>query len=479
MAAVSLKTRPVSGEYDHSTRMIYGRINICEKVARFYSKNNGRPSVDPVVFFKMLFIGYLFGIRSERQLMRETGVNVAYRWFLGYGLQSKVPHHSTISSNRTKRFAESDVYQEIFDEVVLLGLRHRLTGGKTLHTDSTHLKASANKNKCEVKQVSASTGDYLEDLEEDVTGHRRKRGQKPLKDRDGDSGPPDKQSKVSTTDPDSGYMIRDGKPKGFFYLDHRTVDGLHNPITDVHVTAGNVHDSRPYLARLDRQRQRFGFKVENVALDAGYNTAALCKGLHDRGIYGCMPYTRPGGQKGMLKKTQFIYDECYDCYLCPEEQVLGYSATGRDGMAQYKPDPCICRDCPRPGECTKSKAMVKVIARHAWEHYKEEVVSHRYEEKGKFIYKRRKEKIERSFAGAKELHGHRYARLRGKEKVRGQCLLSAAARNIKKIAILLSRGAGGSPFKHLEWFSTALGSSMCHLWNLCTSPRQLSRLFAG
>lgn len=432
---------------DHLLRKIDQHIDfsfIYEKVEKFYCKDNGRPSVDPVVFFKMLFIGYLFGIRSERQLMRDIEVNVAYRWFLGYGLQSKVPHHSTISSNRNKRFAESEIYQDIFDEIVFLGLRHRFIEGKTLHTDSTHLKASANKNKFEYKEVKTSTRDYLDDLEKDVAEHRRERGKKPLKQKDDDDpDQPTKRSKVSTTDSESGYMIRDGKPKGFFYLDHRTVDDLHNLITDVHVTAGNVHDSRPYLARLDRQKERFGFDIKNVAVDAGYNTAAICKGLHDRGIYGCMPYSRPGGKKGMLKKTQFVYDEYYDCYLCPEGEVLSYATTSREGMAQYKSNPEICRHCPRLKECTTSKNQVKIIARHVWEQHREEVVSHRFEEKGKFIYKRRKEKVERSFADAKELHGHRYARRRGRDKVREQCLLAAAAQNIKKIANLLSRGAGG------------------------------------
>ncbi|MNN52820.1 hypothetical protein D3C81_1675400 [compost metagenome] len=89
----------------------------------------------------------------------------------------------------------------------------------------------------------------------------------------------EKEIKVSKTDPDSGYMIRVGKPEGFFYLDHRTVDTKYNLITDVHVTPGNVHDSMPYLSRLDRQQERFNFKVESVALDSGYLTTPICRGL--------------------------------------------------------------------------------------------------------------------------------------------------------------------------------------------------------
>src|SRR5690606_14919608 len=85
----------------------------------------------------------------------------------------------------------------------------------------------------------------------------------------------EREIRVSTTDPDSGYMVRDGKPEGFFYLDHRTVDGKYNFITDVYVTPGNIHDSVPYLERLDRQINRFGFQVEEVALDAGYLTMPI------------------------------------------------------------------------------------------------------------------------------------------------------------------------------------------------------------
>ena len=86
-------------------------------------------------------------------------------------------------------------------------------------------------------------------------------------------------------------MVRDGKPRGSFYLDHRTVDGKLAIIIDSYITPANVHDSIPYLERLDRQRDRFGFTVEAGGLDAGYNTAAICKGLEDRNIFGVVAHT--------------------------------------------------------------------------------------------------------------------------------------------------------------------------------------------
>ena len=92
---------------------------------------------------------------------------------------------------------------------------------------------------------------------------------------------------------------------------------------------------------------------------------------------------------------------------------------------------------------------MKVVTRHIWQDYKDEVNAHRYEDQGKVIYKRRKETVERSFADGKELHGHRYARFRGLSKVQAQCLLSAACQNMKKIALLLWRKgqiAANQPF---------------------------------
>jgi len=450
---------------DHLLRKIDKAIDfsfIYEKVRHLYCADNGRPPIDPVMLFKMLFVGYLFGIRSERRLEQEIKFNIGYRWFLGLGLTGKVPDHSTISRNRIGRFAGTGVYQEIFDEIVVQAMRRTLIDGKTLYTDSTHLKANANKNKHEKKLVEKSTRSYLEELDADITKEREAHGKKPLKPKDEE--PEKKEIKSSTTDPDSGYMHRDGKPKGFFYLDHRTVDGANNLITDVHVTPGNVHDSVPYLDRIDRQRERFGFPINNVGVDAGYYTAAICKGLSDRDIYGAMPYTRPMGKPGMFNKRDFIYDEYYDCYLCPEEQVLNYSTTNRDGFHEYKSNSSTCSQCPRLTECTQSRNHVKVITRHVWEAHKEKVNDQRLTPKGKRIYKRRKETVERSFADAKELHGHRYARLRGIDKVQEQCLLAACAQNMKKIALILAReGAIGTETR------------IKHLWELLSA--HLSRFF--
>jgi len=251
---------------DHLLRKIDKTIDftfIYKKVEDLYCKDNGRPPVDPVLLFKMMFLGYLYGIRSERRLEQEVQVNVAYRWFLGLGFNDSVPDHSTISRNRTERFADTGIFQEIFDEIVIQAIRKGLINGKTLYTDSTHIKASANKHRFSRKRVKKSNRQYLEALDTAIELERSKQGKKPLKPSSKERTVV-KETKVSNTDPESGYMVRDGKPKGFFYLDHRTVDGKHNLITDAYVTPGNVHDSIPYMERLDRQLQRFSFDVESV-----------------------------------------------------------------------------------------------------------------------------------------------------------------------------------------------------------------------
>lgn len=434
---------------DHLLRKLSKAIDfsfIRAKVSSLYCDNNGRPAVDPVVLFKILFIGYLFGIRSERRLVKEIEVNVAYRWFLGLKLTDKVIHHSTLSANRQKRFKDSDIYQDIFDEIVVKAIGYELVGGEYLYTDSTHLKANANKGKFIEKQTPVNSRDYLAELDEAIKIERQEKGKQEFAPSSTSSAM--RTNKVSTTDPDSGFMTREGKPKGFFYLDHRTVDGKHGIITDTYATSATMHDSIPYLSRLDRQSERFNLNPIGVGLDSGYYTPAICKGLSDRNIYGVIGYRRPVHKAGYLYKREYTYDKAQDVYICPNGEILSYATTQRNGYRLYKSNPSVCSSCPMRNQCTQSKNQQKVITRHIWEDYKDEVNTHRLSKVGKKIYARRKETVERSFADAKELHGHRYARMRGLSKVMIQCLLAAACQNMKKIALWLASQLDG-PTKRL------------------------------
>ena len=429
---------------NHPLRKIQKHIDfsfILDLVRPYYCEDNGRPSADPIMLFKMLLIGYLFGIRSERQLEMEVHSNVAYRWFLGLGLTDRVPDHSTLSYFR-ERLRPGNVLQKIFDEIVLLAMKHRLVAGRVLITDSTHLKANANKRKFANEQVTQSTKAYMDELDEAVRLDREANGKKPLKKRV--EVKEQKEIKVSTTDPDSGYMVRDGKPEGFFYLDHRTVDHKYNIITDVHITPGNIHDAVPYLDRLEHIVSKFGFEntLEAVALDAGYFTSHICKALHEKNIFAVIGSRAYTPAKGLMAQWRFKYDAEKNVYICPQKHELKYSTTDRNGYRQYKSDPAHCANCHMLKACTRSQHQTKGITRHVWQDSKEWVKANGRSRSGKYLYRLRYQTIERSFADAKELHGLRYCRFRGREKVQEQALLSATSQNIKKIANILAKKAG-------------------------------------
>lgn len=425
---------------DHLLRLIDRHIEfdfIRERTAHLYCADNGRPALDPVLLFKMLFIGYLFGIRSERQLVKEIQVNVAYRWFLGLRLTDKVPDASTLSQNRRRRFVGTDIEQVIFDTIVEQAIGHKLIGGRVFYSDSTHLKASANKGRHTLHRVEQNPLEYLAELNAAIAEDREAHGKKPLP--PDDDTPPTKEVKISPVDPDAGYMVREGKPTGFFYLDHRTVDGKHALITDTHVTPASVHDSVPYLSRIERMRQRFGFDIAAVGLDAGYSTAPICKSLIEQGIFGVIGYRRPTHRDGYFYKREYQYDSARDGYLCPEGEFLPYRSTNRQGYREYVSQASVCTSCPSRSKCTQSRNHVKLVTRHIWQHYKDAIDANRLTDHGKKLYARRKETVERSFADAKQLHGHRYARFRGLAKVMAQALLAAACQNMKKMAMLLEK----------------------------------------
>jgi transposase len=427
---------------NHLLRLIHEHVDfsfITERVRPFYSEKNGRPALNPIILFKMMLIGYFFGIRSERQLEQEIVVNVAFRWFLGLGFSDPVPDHSTISWNRTKRFHGTTVFQDIFDEVVELAIQHHMVAGRLLITDSTHIQANANKNRFTMQVVTETPQEYIGELEKAINEDRELHGKKPFPPAEGETS--EKTHKVSTTDPESGFMMRKGKPEGFFYLDHRTIDHKFNIITDVFVTPGNVNDSTVYVERIKRQIDRFGFgsTLEAVALDSGYMTPYICKKTLDMNIFTVIAERSAPTAEGTLPKKHFTYDEERNCYVCPSGELLHYATTNRSGYREYRSDATKCKACPLNETCTTSVSKQRTIQRHIWETYKEQVVQNRQSDNGQAVYVFRCQTIERSFADAKELHGLRRCRFRGKEKTQEQALMTAIAQNLKKIVRYLAR----------------------------------------
>lgn len=457
---------------DHLLRkiaMVLDTSVIREETAKLYS-DRGRPAIDPVVIFKMLLISYLFGIRSERRVVQEIQVNNAYRWFLGLKLMDPVPHHSTISQNRRRRFLNTDVEWKLFVHVVKQAVDSGFIDGSTLFTDSTHIKANANKHSIVSKKVrnvplevveqavqqhltamederAQLTDDTEDDLAAAIQADREQAGKKPLdlapnqsEESKPDEEPPDvTKAPVSLTDPEAGYMVREGKPEGFHYLEHRTVEGRHGFVVHLMVTSARLTDPVAYLTCLKATQMLYDFKVKAVGLDAGYYTNSICHALTEQGIFAAIAPKGSRPAKGMLGKWRYRYVWYLDAYLCPGDHLLRYTTTNRDGYREYKSNPAVCHTCPLLESCTKAKKTQKVIQRHVWQDDKDLVYRNDKTGYGQYLLQRRRETVERSFADGKELHGLRYARYRGRKKVERQSLLSATAQNLKKLALLLSR----------------------------------------
>jgi transposase/transcription elongation factor Elf1 len=408
---------------------------IYDEVKRLYSEDNGRPSIDPVVLFKIILIKYIFGIRSIRQTIKEIEVNMAYRWFLGYGMTEPIPHFTTFGKNYERRFAGSDIFEKIFEHILAEAVQSGFVDASAVFIDATHIKASANKKKFVNETVRIEAKHYHAELMEEINRSREAHGKKPFKEKDkddDDNPPPVKNIKKSTTDPECGLFHKGEHEKMFAYTAHVACD-KHNFILGCDVSPGNVHDSVMFDSLYRNVSEKFP-EIKMLALDSAYKTPWIMKQIFDSGRKAATPYKRPMTKKGFFRKYEYVYDEYYDCVLCPEDQVLRFSTTNRDGYREYKSDPKICGSCPSRHKCTESKNHQKVITQHVWEDYMELAEDVRHSPKGKEIYSMRGQTIERVFADAKEKHFMRYTYYRGLAKLRMQALLTFSALNLKKLA---------------------------------------------
>ncbi len=437
---------------DHLLRIIDKAIDwsfIYDLVRDKYSPDQGRPSIDPVTLIKIPLIQYLYGIKSMRQTIKEIEVNVAFRWFLGLEFYDKVPHFSTFGKNYSRRFEGTDLFEQIFKHILEECYRFKLVDPTEVFVDATHVKARANNKKMQRRIAQQEALFYEEMLRKEIASDRAAHGKKPLKDKDdddhssGSSGGNDKFEdytddvpldgktiKCSTTDPESGWF-RKGEHKHVFAYGIETACDKNGWILDFDVNPGNEHDSRTFKGIYDKLEN---IGMEKCVVDAGYKTPAIAKLLLDDGVKPVFPYKRPMTKEGFFKKSEYVYDEYNDCYICPNNQVLKYSTTNRDGYKEYKSCGHICEKCEFLGQCTASKNHVKVVTRHVWEEYMEACEDIRYTEGMRELYSHRKETIERIFGTAKENHGFRYTQMYGKARMRMKVALTFACMNLKKLA---------------------------------------------
>ena len=333
---------------DHLLRKVDKAVDfrkLYEIVEPLYSEEEGRPSVDPVVLFKIVLLQHLDGIPSLRGTLRRAQTDIAYRWFFGYTLNEELPHFSTVSYNFRHRFTEETieaVFQWVLNEAGTAGA----LSPAAVFIDGTHIKASANLNKKLKQEVPAAAKRYRAELLAEINADRESHGKRILPTR------------------------------------------------------------RPISAK----------KV----FDDGRVLSTACK--------------RPMTMKGGHEWWKYVYDEYYDCVICPEYQPLAYRTTNRDGYREYCSNPKICAQCPTRQMCTRSKNCVKTVLRHVWKDYEELADDARYTPRYRDLYSKRKETIERVFADAKQKHGMRYTLYRGLAQVFKWVRLKFAAMNLKKLA---------------------------------------------
>lgn len=423
---------------------------IYEMVEPLYSEDNGRPSIDPVVLFKMVLIQHLYGLPSLRRTAEEIGLNVAYRWFLGYTLQEETPHFSTVSYNFRHRFTTETVDQ-IFAWILEEVSQSGYLSPSAVFIDGTHIKANANTQKKLKSEIPAASKRYAKELMDEVNADREAHGKDPFDDdppkpagkkRDNTSKKKQvrrkkeaKKTKTVTqsiTDPDSGLFVKGDHKRQFAYEAHTACDA-NGFVLETVVTAGNIHDSVAFDDVYDKVTEAFP-EIKTIVADAAYKTPHICKKVFDDKRVLSTAYKRPQTMKGGHEWWKYVYDEYYDCVICPEYQPLQYSTTNRDGYREYKSNPKICANCPTRHLCTHSKDCVKTVQRHIWKDYEELADDARYTPEYQELYAKRKETIERVFADAKEKHAMRYTQYRGLAQVTKWVRLKFVAMNLKKLA---------------------------------------------
>lgn len=425
------------------------------EVKELYS-SVGRASIPPVVLFKLLLINKIFGINSMRKTCEECKVNIAYRWFLGLSMYDSIPNYSTWSKNYIRRYRDSDIFNKIFDRILEQAMDYNFIDMETVFGDSTHQKANANKNKNKDVEVEIMKKIYDDELLEEINKDRKSHNKKPLKEItkievmfDENTGKQitnteTKHIKESLTDPESGCFHKGEKEKCFAYSHHIFTD-KNGFVIAKKTIPGNIHDSVSFFDVYNILNEKFKDKIKNVCLDAAYATPAICREIILNNQKPFMPYVRPRTKKGFFKKYEYAYDEYYDCYICPNNEVLNYSTTDRKGYQIYKSNPEKCKNCPLRNQCTESKDFQKIITRHVWEKYKEQTNENRYTQEWKDNYPLRKETVERTFGDCKEQHGLRFTRVRGLTKNEHDSTIIFACHNLKKMALWIGKCTETTP----------------------------------
>jgi transposase len=431
----------------------------------------GRPSVDPVVFFKLQLVMFFEGIRSERELVRMAADRLSVRWYLGYDLHEALPDHSSLT--RIRRRYGLAIFRRFFEAIVEQCRAAGLVWGEELYFDATQVDADASLESIAPRFAveahlrglfpdgPADTGEAEPPVELPVAAEPAARdalagenaGRHDWLARD---GRPDRTARRSTyqrrtdfeasrTDPDAARMARKRGGLHFGYQDHYAVDGGRaRIILGVLVTPADVMENQPFLDLLWRARCRWRLPVRRVTGDTKYGTIENIVAVEDQGIRAYVPLPDFDQRTPYYGLSKFAYEAERDAYRCPRGQLLRRSHPKyTEGVVVYRADPALCNACPVKAACTAS-AQGRQLQRSMYAEYLERVRGYHETPAYQKAMRKRSVWVEPLFGEAKEWHGLGQFRLRGLWKVNVEALLIAAGQNLKRL--LRKRGWGRRPF---------------------------------
>lgn len=412
---------------DHLLRLIDQHVDfsfVREQLKMFYS-STGRPSIDPEVLLRLLIVGYLYGITSERRLLEEVRMHLAYRWFARLGFEQEIPDHSTFSKNRHGRFRQSGVFRQVFEEIVHRCVKAGLVEGRNLAVDGTLVGANASRESRVPRekldgyaQVSRTVQEYLTELEQ----------QNPVGEQQERAVP---QQRVSTTDPDAAWAVKNGSAT-LGYYDNYLVDTTSRVILSVEATPARFRQETLAARRMLEQVARFGIRPQDLAADKAYGSGEFLAWLLERSIQPYIPVIdRRHQTKGHFTREHFRYEPGENAYYCPEGKPLRYRGLERanQGYAYYSTE-AQCRGCPQKKLCTAAPR------RKLFVHWQEPARQAVRALAGTAEYRRSQRaryRVEALFAELKQQIKLRRVRLRRLWNVSEQFHLAATAQNLKRL----------------------------------------------
>ena len=312
---------------DHLVRQIDGLLDLSwvhKELAPYYS-HTGRPSIDPVLMIRMLLVGYVFAIRSERRICAEIQVNLAYRWFCKLGIEDKIPDHSVFCRARQERFRQSDALRRVFEAVVAMSIAAGLVGGEAFSIDASLIKADVDKKKRmpgdqpiawpTTEEASHAVREYLAALDT-ARGDEDRGGD----DGSGEGGQRRKPPKeVSLTDPQATWVARPGLDPFFAYDANYLIDNKVGIIIDaVGTRANRTVEIAVTQTMVDRVERRFDLRPQRLAGDTVYGAVRLLKWLVDRNIAPHVPvWDKSERPDGTFSRADFVFDQDRNIYVCP------------------------------------------------------------------------------------------------------------------------------------------------------------------